>query len=438
MSGALGLHVDGTPESCTEAAEWLKKFDVGAAEAAVYASTAIGAANRTWWGPASARFQELTKDTRNVCDDLALTCRNAATALENFGGALTKVKERMDSIRDKAIAAGLKTNRISVLPPDKAKIITSAKPELPPAPDSSAMRDYNEAVGAYNAQVADYNTKREVFNECSTMLKEVRISETEAHTELEGALPRSAAPASAEGGGSGLADWKVGGITMISAFDAAATAGTSASRYEAIAQAKKLDESADMFRQFATATRWDTTLSPAHRRLLTQLSNTAGFGADRYRELIDLYSKVLPEEQRPQEKWVAVDSAARRVHGGRIRAGHTAPGQPVRFFGRAITATKIISILEEENQLATAGQQTRQGAVVKAVGRVSGDLFGAFVGGAVGSVGGPVGAFGAALGAGELGSFAGGWIVEQAMPRDFDIQYNQPWIEEGPEDYATR
>lgn len=438
MTGALDINVDGTPESCVEAAEWLKKVDVGMAEAGVYATTAIGVANRGWWGPASARFHEVVKDTRNVCDDLAFTCRGAATVLEDFADALTKVKEKMDAVRDKATAAELTTTPISVQPPKKAEIITSAEPALPSSPDSEAMRRYNEAVDVYNAQVGEYNRKRDAFNACSTMVKEARISETEAHVQLEGALPKNAEQAAGGGGGGGLADWKVGGITMTSAFDAAATAGNSSSRSEAIVQVKKLDEAADMFRQLATARRWNVPLSPKHRQLLTALSKASGFGSKRYAELLDLHSSVLPEDARPQQKWVAVDSAARRAHGARGRGGHGAPRTPGKVFGRAVTILKIAAIIEEEGELAAAGQQTRDGAFAKTVGRIGGDLLGALVGGTVGSAGGPVGAFAGAMFLGEVASNAAGGVVEQAMPRDFDIPYNQEWIEEGPEKYVTR
>lgn len=411
MTGQLNTTVNGSPGTCTEAADWFNALNESASAAGDHAAAA-NTASGNWRGPASEAYIRSMRGVGPTCDDLAFTAREYRRALLEFSTLLEKVLERMHNARMDAVSAGLKVDGPFILPP---------KP-LGPAPKppsgtmtlgevGEAMASFRGEQNAYAADVAEYNRKVREFNKCSELVQEARNKEDEAHANLRDTLKPPEGKLDA---------FKIGNETLGTLVAAVEIAENE--RFDALRNAKLLASEGKTFQQFAMGTL--STIDAKDAALLRLAGEKAGLGAAHYLKRAEDFDKLVRE----------INPKIRTVLAAYPGKGKVGPDASVvrKFAGGAgkylpYVGSLLVGINEARG--AVKGEQTWEKAAIRTGGVLAGAGAGAKLGAAAGTAVEPGG--GTVIG-GVVGGFVGGIVGEEAVDMILgeDERHEQPKAEQ--------
>lgn len=165
MSDLLETEVYGDPGSCTSAATQAGGVDtaLGDADSSLGNARSLAA---SWHGRAGAAFESQVETTSKDAHELATRVQAIQTALSDFAGELTVVKDRMAQARQVAAAGGVAVNGTQIV--------------APTAPDAMSQ-----------GQVDAFNTKADAWNEAVEIVDGARTKEKEAHQNLADGISKS-------------------------------------------------------------------------------------------------------------------------------------------------------------------------------------------------------------------------------------------------------
>ncbi|MQA11084.1 MAG: hypothetical protein GEU98_21510 [Pseudonocardiaceae bacterium] len=157
---ALNTKIDGNPESCRSAGNWLKStLANGVHDAGSQLYQVRNGSNGRWTGAAGEAFRQRMSECGKDTDELRDDARSAGGAFESLADDMETAQRRMQRARESAVAAELDVTDSQILHPGQGPGAPEALPTDGSATDEqrSAHADAVQAQNAHAAKVAAYN-----------------------------------------------------------------------------------------------------------------------------------------------------------------------------------------------------------------------------------------------------------------------------------------
>lgn len=403
----LNTTVNGSSGTCREAADVLRSIGAYAKGAADDVHEARNDAKAGWHGPASYAFLDATAGPSQNCDDLSFTSETYADALDTFADALDGVIKRMDQALGKATAGQLEVHGPFIMRPKHP----GPAPEVgigPVSPRDSpdVIYLFEKAQERYAEAAADFDRKAAVYNECLAIVKDARIREEQAHTDLREAL-------AAEGD---FDAWKVGRTSAAAVVSYVGTAENA--RYAAFIKAERLGEKAAGFQAMAEGRPGIYTAKQLAELKVAAMK--AGAGRQTYLKRVEEFerlAKYAPEWLRKSAPKYPGRSESVHVPDAGASASKRAASAVVKrlpYIGSGLTVFS-------EGLGAYKGEQTWGKAVVSTGAVLAAGGTAGWAGATVGSAFGPVGMVVGGVVGGSIGGIAGGAVVDYFYPDDMPM-----------------
>lgn len=157
---ALDTKIDGNPESCRSAGNWLKnKVADGVHDAGNQLYQTRNSSNERWIGVAGDAFRQRMSECGRDTDELRDDARSAGAAIESLADDMETAQRRMQQARESAIQAGLEVTDSQIMHPGQGPGAPEPLPTDGSATDEqrNAHADAVRAQNAHAAKVAAYN-----------------------------------------------------------------------------------------------------------------------------------------------------------------------------------------------------------------------------------------------------------------------------------------